>query len=210
MISPIFKKSFFFSLLGHITLFSIFSFSFGNRIPTAGDNNVYFRGAILRDSDLKSRYTFNPPEIKNVFMRKPNTLLLDKTNKEYPLISNYYLKPKVTLAFNEDKIIFTEKSTQMSPVQRRKESVIMFHPALPYNFLLYFKDRQVVHIELMFNIISRGEVNPIVIKRKISSGNLEADLLSMRYIGHYLFIQQARFSPDNWQIVKIELTPKND
>jgi len=219
MISPVFKKSLILSLLGHIAVFSIFSFSFGNRIPTAG-YNVFFRGSILRDADLtqpraqgdrsRSSYTFNISEIKKVFMGKTNTSLLDKANKEYPLISSYYLKPEINLAFNEDKIIFIKKSTQAPPVQRRKESVIMLYPTLPYNFLLYFKDRQAVHIELIFNIISTGQTNSIEIRRKISSGNLEADLLSMRYIGHYLFVQQSRFSPNNWQTVKIELTPKND
>jgi len=49
-----------------------------------------------------------------------------------------------------------------------------------------------------------------VIKRKISSGNLEVDLLTMRYIGHYLFIQQKRFTPNNWQTVKIDLSEKEN
>ena len=73
---------------------------------------------------------------------------------------------------------------------------------------LYFKDRQLAHIELAFNIISGQKINPVVVKRKISSGNLEADLLSMRYISHYLYIQQAAFPSDVWQEVKIELSPK--
>jgi hypothetical protein len=89
---------------------------------------------------------------------------------------------------------------------QQKESVLVFHPLLPYQLQLYFKDRQTVHIELMFNIISGRENKAIVVKRKISSGNLEADLLSLRYISHYLFIQRARFQPNNWQTVKIDLS----
>ncbi|MGE5197021.1 MAG: hypothetical protein ACM3IL_00745, partial [Deltaproteobacteria bacterium] len=76
--------------------------------------------------------------------------------------------------------------------------------------LLYFKDRQAAHIELMFNVLPDGKSNSMDIKRKISSGNLEVDLLTMRYLSHYLFIQQAGFPANKWQTVKIELSPKND
>jgi len=93
---------------------------------------------------------------------------------------------------------------------KRKDSVIIFHPQLPYDFLLYFKDRQEVHIELLFKISRDLEDRSIVIKRKISSGNLEADLLAMRYIDHYLFLQQARLPLDSWRAVKIDLGLKGE
>ena len=41
------------------------------------------------------------------------------------------------------------------------------------------------------------------------SGNLEADLLSMRYINHYLSVQQQMFPVNKWQVVKIELSAQN-
>jgi hypothetical protein len=86
----------------------------------------------------------------------------------------------------------------------------MFYPRLPYHFALYFKDRQTVHIELMFQVISGAQRNSILVKRRVSSGNLEADLLSMRYISRYLFIQQRGFAPNKWQTVKIDLSTAND
>ena len=86
----------------------------------------------------------------------------------------------------------------------------MFYPRLPPYFSLYFKDRQVAHMELMFKITSSLKNSSISIKRKISSGNLEADLLCMRYINHYLFVQQGIFTSGDWQAVKIELSAKND
>lgn len=225
MITSIFKKSVFISLLGHLAVFSIIGFSFGVRIPKVNFVNVYFWGKILRSSDLtppflgltnsikgragltSARYS-QSIDIKDAFIRKQNTLLLDKTNKRSLLVFNNYLKPQANLAFNEEKIISTQKSIWGLPILKRKEPVIMFYPPLPYQVSLYFKDRQVVHIELMFNVISSGKNNSIVIKRKISSGNLEADLLSMRYISRYLFIQQAGFTPNNWQAVKIDLSTK--
>lgn len=94
-------------------------------------------------------------------------------------------------------------------LNREKDSVVMIHPLLPYQLQLYFKDRQSVHLELAFKIISSGHKNYVIVKRKISSGNLEADLLCCRYLGHYLFIQQAKFVPGTWQTVKIDLSKEN-
>jgi predicted transcriptional regulator len=85
----------------------------------------------------------------------------------------------------------------------------MFYPQLPYYFQIYFKDRQRARIELMFNVVDQDNKNIVMVKRKISSGNLEADLLSMRYIGHYLSIQQAGLPKNNWQSIKIELSAKD-
>ncbi len=95
----------------------------------------------------------------------------------------------------------------ISGIPRYPEPAFTLHPLLPYRFDLYFKDRQQVHIELEFSVTRSDSRNFVSLRRKISSGNLEADLLSMRYIGHYLFIQQARFSLGVWQPVKIEFSP---
>lgn len=95
----------------------------------------------------------------------------------------------------------------ISEIPHYPEPAFTLHPLLPYRFDLYFKDRQQVHIELEFSVTRSDSRNFVSLRRKISSGNLEADLLSMRYIGHYLFIQQARFSAGVWQPVKIEFSP---
>jgi hypothetical protein len=188
---------------------SIFSFSFGDRIRKADYVRVSFLGQILHSSDL-SNWSSHAQNIEWIFSKKNNISVLDKANKGYTLVSQPYLKPLVSLPFNEEKIIFMPKAKPITFTQKKKEPIIMFHPLLPEHFLFYFQDRQAVHIELMFNIISTGKTNSIAIKRKTASGNLEADLLSMRYISHYLFIQQARFTPNNWQTVKIDLSAKND
>lgn len=226
--SPSFRKTIFISLLTHITVFSIFSFSFGDRIPALDYTNVSFFGAILRSADLAppfllhrdatqqeraglvNRQNFKGPTIKEIFMKSPNVTPLDNAKREYYALSNYYLKPAATLGLSESKMISRRQMALGPFLPSRKEQVIMFYPLLPYHFLLYFKDRQVAHIELMFNITSTPNTNSIAVKRKISSGNLEADLLAMRYINHYLFIQQGSFAANNWQRVKIELSCKDD
>jgi hypothetical protein len=88
----------------------------------------------------------------------------------------------------------------------KKDPGVMIHPLLPYELQLYFQDRQSVHLELMFMITSNRSKKFIVIKRKISSGNLDADLLCTRYLGHYLFIDQDRFAVNTWQTVRIDLS----
>lgn len=225
--SSFFKKTLLISAIGHIAVFSIFSFSFGYRLPKVTYPQIVFWGALLRGSDLtpssgiemalRKSQNFSSSN-KAVFIKRPRTTVLDRTNREWYLGPNHYFpaiagspalageKPTLTLPLNPDKIIFKEKTGSIALAQNKTRPAIMLYPHLPYHFLLYFKDRQLVHIELMFNIISSNGANSIVIKRKTSSGNLEADLLSMRYISHYLFLQQASFTPDKWQSVKIELS----
>lgn len=210
MIKSVFKKTIFFSILSHLAVFGMFSFSFGPRIAPADYAVISFWGRILPNSELINNKNFNSIEARKSFLVRTHALPAGKTDKVQPLLSDYYLKPQATLVFNREKIIFAQKLPPVSPLHKKKEQAIMFHPRLPYHFLLFFTDRQAVHIELMFSIISRGKMNSIAVKRKISSGNLEADLLGMRYISRYLFIEQARFQANNWQTVKIDLSAKND
>lgn len=206
MNSEILKRTLAISLLGHITIFSIFSFSFGHKFPKADLGGVSFLGGILDSYDLD----ITPQAGAGRDNFRPLGINPERIDKEQPLIRGYYLKPAINLVFNAEKISGVAHLTPLLSPRRMKEPPIMFYPYLPYNFLLYFRNRQAVHIELMFNLISNGGRDYMEIKRKISSGNLEADLLTQRYIGHYLFIQQASFYPNKWQAVKIDLSKKDD
>lgn len=212
MKNTVFKKTLLISVLGHIAAFSIFSISFGDKILKAGDTSVSFFGSILNRYDLSNRSYISPGLTRaGSFVKETNLAVLTKKNKDYSLVAPQYFKPLVSSPFNnKEKETFVPKNKTMLTLPKRKDPTLIFHPLLPYDFLLYFKDRQRVHIELMFNIVPTARASAILIKRKISSGNLEADLLSIRYISHYLFIQQAKFSPNNWQVVKIDLSPQND
>jgi hypothetical protein len=229
MTNSIFKKTLIFSLLGHITVLSIFNLSFGSRIPKIDYTHVSFWGQFLNKSEFlqpqpKISSTPTPKSLVRGLTRKPDTSVLDKAVRDSILPVSFYFpaeagsrpipnnnwreKPPLVVAFNPGKEVFIESTSTFLPL-RKKEPEIIFHPLLPYSFTLYFKDRQIAHVELLFNIISNGR-NSAVIKRKISSGNLEVDLLIMRYIEHYLFIQQSRFTPNSWQSVKIDLSAKSD
>ncbi len=211
MTDTVLRQAVVISFLGHITLFSLFSLSFGPKIPTADFSRISFWGSILRGSDLTDTRSPGSGYKRGGFMGKSEISVLDKINRENsPLTSVEYSKPQVFLAFNEEKMLFAQKTAALPPIQPRREPAIMFYPRLPYHFALYFKDRQTVHIELMFQVSAGDKGSSVLIKRRISSGNLEADLLSMRYISRYLFMQQGGLSPGKWQIVKIDLSTVND
>lgn len=120
-------------------------------------------------------------------------------------ISAAWRKPPAPAALKSEKPV-TAFAAAPAVFDRKKDSTVIIHPMLPYELQLYFKDRQSVHLELMFSVVSSGGRKFIIVKRKISSGNLDADLLCSRYLGHYLFIQQSRFALNSWQTVRIDLS----
>lgn len=212
MTNQLFKKPLLISLAGHLTVLSIFSFSFGPKAPQVNFSTVSFWGSVLKGYDFLS-LSLGAQEIKrkSAFCLEPSQEALRPsfTEKSRTLIdrSGFYSKPKVTGTFLKEKLDWLPAAEPLVNPLRKKEAVVMLHPALPYYFNLYFKDRQVVHIELEFNIASANPANPVILKRKIASGNLEVDLLAMHYINHYLFIQKFAFPTDKWQNVKIEFSP---
>jgi hypothetical protein len=218
------RKTVVISLLGHLTIFSIFTLSFGSSIPKADFADVSFWGAVLGGSQVSApvrplyKTTLSPSPF---IIKKPQTKVLDKSSLTKIPLSGYYFpaqagsrpilsdwreKPHSESPLKTEKRNYLKALFSLPEFPEKKEPMILFHPLLPRSFSLYFKDRQVAHVELMFNIEPAGLRNSIAVKRGISSGNLEVDLLCMRYIGRYLFIEQARFTPNKWQTVKIDLS----
>jgi hypothetical protein len=191
------------SCAGHIAAFALmasFGFSLGSVPGHAAFTPVIFCGSVLPQSpDLPA--AVRPPWVKGV-----EPALVPRLRPAVPVPFDYCVKPATVLSYASSKGSDISRAI-FAEVPKRKDPVLLMHPLLPYQFELYFKDRQTVHIELEFEITRANDRNFVSLRRKISSGNLEADLLSMRYIGHYLFIQQARFMPEIWQTVKIEFSP---
>jgi hypothetical protein len=208
MTNSLFKKTVVISLLWHCAFLSVFRVSSGTHFPAARSSGIFFWGSLLNRYDLSVPHPA-PSLAQKLFPQKPDASALDKNRPVLP-VTTYALKPLARLSIGGDKQAWSQGARTAFSALPRKKSVLMFYPHLPYHFLLYFKDRQNVHIELSFKVASTGQNNAIAIKRKISSGNLEADLLTARYLSHYLFIQQMGFPANTWQTVKIELSPKND
>jgi hypothetical protein len=214
MTAPIFRRTIFISLTGHFIILSILNFSFGTTLRKPKDyESVSFLGQLLGNSQVaKPLHLFKKNGLikKELFATKPNAFLSNKIEKVSFLYQSYYVKPHILLAKDIKKGPLTKVSYPVLISSPRKDHAIIFHPVLPYHFTLYFKDRQVAHVELMFNMVPKGPRNSIFLKRKISSGNLEVDLLTMRYMGHYLFIQQSKFSPNAWRTIKVDLSAQDD
>jgi hypothetical protein len=187
----------------------MFSFTFIR--PAIRDNypSIVFLGQILPDSALVTKKRDNHAT-KKVLIDNIKLALPGKKESNRLPNSQYYTKSLLPLILDENKIAGPRKADFQTYLPLKKESVLMFYPSLPMQFVLYFNDRQTVHLELLFNISTSGKANPILIKRKISSGNLDVDLLAMRYIGRYLFIQQNKFPKDTWQSIKIDLSAKSN
>ncbi len=210
MITPFFRKTILISLVGHATAFSFLTFSFGRQPPNLGHTKVAFWGGVLQPYDFipKSQHYNKENVIKEASIVPSLTLPPQKKIDTGSQIEPVSLKPQTLLAVGTNKSIFMAGTSNSLLPPKKRESVVMLYPQLPYHFNLYFKDRQVVYIELEYSVISKDKINRLVLKRKTSSGNLEADLLCMRYLNLYLSMQQDRLMPDKWHTVKIELEPK--
>lgn len=192
------------SAAGHVAALiclSFLRFSFSPPAPALSFKPVIFAGSIPYGFPQGNAGSVIPARIAG-----PETGALLPSGSMPLSVPDVYIKPGAAVS-----IISVREPVKSLPISAgsipRPEPVLMMHPLLPHQFGLYFKDLQEVRIELQF-FIARGDARNLVsLRRKISSGNPEADLLSMRHIGHYLYIQQARFAKDSWQDVKIEFSP---
>ncbi len=206
--NPLFSKGFIVSLAGHLAAFSIFSFSFG-KMPEFSSYN--FSGSILSAGDLgrplSGKALVPRGEVMSEYAdARMNSAVAYESAQEESRILLAQAKPQVLLLNNAEKAGYLKPAAQFA--RAKEKPAIIFYPRLHQSFIVYFQDRQTVHIELEFNITSHKSINSIIVQRKVSSGNLEADLLSARYISRYLFIQQARFPLNSSQTVKIDLSTK--
>jgi hypothetical protein len=207
------------SLFCHILMFNNIELTFGKN--ASGKNSkfseIFFLGSILRDVNY---YPQSPAEIKDAADRLNTRIfseMLTPLEKDIPTkvglpvekepLMGIRAKPssnKPLLANLVDK-----KSTYfrtIAPLKIKKtDSSIMFYPPMPYHFLLYFKNRQTAHMEVAFYISPKGKV--LGLKRKISSGNPEVDLLVMRNLIHFLNLCKSNLALGSWQTVRIDLSP---
>lgn len=195
----------------HIACFGIFEPTFGSSLSKPNLTQIAFLGPILEVFDFSPTVNYPQSMDKNISKYTPvlkSQSLIKKQESEFLSLKVLPLKPLVTTGFKKDKSTFIPKIDLASLKQRKREPTVIFYPPLPYSFLLYFQDRQTAHIEFMFYISKDDKVTSI--KRKISSGNLDADILALRYIAHYLNLYEENFPADSWQTVEIDLSREND
>ena len=210
MINTVFRKILGLSLLCHLAVFTLFSLSLNNKIPNINYTSFYFFGRLFTVPQIMSPQILKLENAKNLFFKSHDLPLLSKAERQPGISLHPSYRPMITSGFVTEKEGLANNFGMTFIEPKRREPKIIFHPVLPYGFSLYFNDRQVAHVELMFKVDPNDNPNYIKIKRKVSSGNLEVDLLTTRYIERYLFNRQIRFEPSNWQTVRIDLSGKND
>jgi len=194
----------FISLICHIFCFSSVEFIFTNGSAGKGVDlaRIFFLGPILQEGDYYSQPTAG---LDSRIGRLNSRIFADMLNAEasprHEIAPDYGKHSSVNLIDN--KIVYFNDSP--APKTDRQESSIMFYPPIPYHFLLYFRDRQTAHMEVAFYISPEGKI--LGLKRKISSGNPEVDLLIMRNLTHFLSLSKSNFALGSWQTVKIDLSP---
>ena len=186
--------------------FGVFEPVIATRARTAGPENTAFLGSILRAGDFLRPQFLNVKagakalNIKTVYPPKDDDFLS-------PSIKDA-LKPSADFIRPAQKSTFVEQRSSSFVYQPKEKPALTFYPVLPYSFILYFTDRQTAHMEFTFYISDDGKITHV--KRTVSSGNLETDLLAYRYVTHCLFLQEGRFPARTWQNVKIDLTRKEN
>jgi len=199
------------SLSLHMLGLGIFEPTFGKPLERSEFARISFLGQILQAGDFSFPANYRGlaqrDGLRPLPFLKPSSPI-KKKEADFAGIMPKPVKPLAALTQHRQKISFAPKVDLAVLRRRKEESSVVFHPPLPYSFLLYFQDRQVAHMEFMFYISGEGKIS--YIKRKISSGNLDVDLLAARYIAHYLNLLEGSFPPGAWQTVKIDLTRKND
>ncbi len=194
------------SVCSHCLLGALLVLSFGPRLKTLALPTASFWGAYLRTEDLGGtlkRIGSVRPRRQASASHLPPASALPPGN-----LAGVFQKPFSPVPPSFPRVACAPQAYVLPPPVRR-EAVLMLYPPLPQHFRLYFKDRQRVHIEFLVRMYAEAKTPSLVVKRKISSGNIEADLLSMRYLNRYLFEQRGRFSFADWEPVKIDLELKD-
>lgn len=203
------KNALILSLVGHIVCAGLFTPTFGRYLDRLNFSNVSFLGAILNVKDLQVNLPSTILSDNRINLTDLSVLPINIEDSQRPFVSMSSLRPNLNLAFEKtDKITFSPKIDAHIVASNTKDPQVMFYPRLPHSFLIYFKDRQKVHIEYKFLISQKEKI--AFIDRKISSGNLEVDLMASRYIARHLNLVKSKLPVNSWQTVKIDLTRKND
>jgi len=195
------KKTFNFavtlSVFGHLLGIFLFQPAFNDK--NINIFNVYFLGSLFSAQEISS-FKNTPVVISNPIYL--NSRLFAPYRSSYENAFWALVPERSNFDFRFSSL--SKEVYPFIPFSLEKEpSSFMFYPYLPYSFLLYFKDRQKVNLEFLFYLSAGLRQN--FLKRKVSSGNLEVDLLVLRHLQESLWLIKEYFPADSYQSIKIEL-----
>jgi hypothetical protein len=203
MISRGFRYGILVSCAFHGITAALFTFSFGRVLPAPSVTETHFLGQLLNSWDIVPEMAAATGMVRT---REGVDALLPAAKSRARAVPEQL--PFAALKPGRAVVIVPEKGSaafHQVPFPVRVEPVITFYPHLSPNILLYFKDRQNIHMELGYMMELRQGRPKVQVRRRVSSGNLEADLLSMRYIGRSLMLHQVYLEPSHWYRAKIDL-----
>jgi len=193
------------SLACHVVCFRGVDFTFGKKLDAQSLKafKIFFLGSILGGEDSLQSESDSPVGMDKLTQRLFLNMLQVQPLPGYEFTSQKQAPEKLSLMkLTQEKISYYKPC---APAQRKEiEPSVMFYPSMPYHFLLYFKDRQTAYMEVDYYISAHGKV--MGIKRRVSSGNPEVDLLIMRNLVQFLELYKSNLVLDSWQTVKIDLS----
>ena len=197
------------SLCSHLLGFTFIQPYLGVGFKKTDNLKIFFLGALFKQKEIYSDKENFDIFIKenNPFKRMPVNIKIASLKPSGYLGSFYYPITNRSLfdlsIENQKALFYPKQNIRLS----KRETSLMFYPYLPYSFILYFKDRQKANLEFLFYFSDDNRLSSL--KRKTSCGNLEIDLLVMRYINRSLYLIRDSFPSHIWQSVKIELKRKD-
>lgn len=194
------------SLCGHLLGLAFIKPIMGEGSLKLKGLKIFFLGSLLSQDEVnikKDNYSFfktEPDSDKRIFLNLRMSWL-QPAYRNMEFLEFKFRRPLFDLSiFNQRQIPYFQPQACFL----KKEASLIFSPYIPYSFLLYFKDRQKAYLEFLFYISKEGRLNSI--NRRISSGNLEIDLLVMRHITRSLYLIRNSFPSESSQIVKVEFS----
>lgn len=188
--------------LCHLFFIGSISFTFIRPNVSSDEMKIVFLGPLLTGMDF---YQENKTQDKRPLSKtdadlnarvkeilKPSYLAIERGLWR---VSPAILKPSLVaplMLSNPNSLnnsLFTYSVTRINPAR-------LYRPNAPL-ISMYFKDRPASNIELKYSLSNVGR--PIFIQRLLSTGNLEADLLVVNYLKHWIFLP-AQVNNDSYRI----------
>ncbi|NLE91336.1 MAG: hypothetical protein GX598_02165 [Elusimicrobia bacterium] len=205
----------FISLAVHLIALSLFSVSFlysGSRARQSGYPYVFFGAGLLEHYDLDGTAPAGGPAVRfpaaKLKFRVPCPSGPAGNRPRFFSDRNPLLSAAPSMAADKVSAVIPSDAAVF---RRTENKPLSMYPLLPAYFPLYFKDREKAHIELLFRIApsAGGRAEYIEVKRKTSCGNLEADLIALRQVAYYLFLQRRYFQGGRWHNVEVDFSPSH-
>jgi hypothetical protein len=210
-----FSVSFFVSCFWHIGLFSIILINFPDARLKTNNNDIVFLGSFLKDYDFVQNEDYSrQAKIPDYYFKtaRQNLLILDLN--DYAKLDSFIDKP---LAYYFEKEVYREeiyssieeflsKNIALKQRPQEVEADLLDSSNLP-DFKIYFRDELPRYVKFNLYINPTGRVG--FLKKTISSGSFDADMIAQRFVNRLVFDKSA-YGRSHWQTIELNLKHDTD